>query len=130
MLQHQHAQAVCLLAGGAGRAPETKAARVAACLNQLGKQFGAQQLKRAAVAEEAGLVDGHGLRDGALKWRIPAQFQVLHQLFQMRHALVAQQLGQPRLEQVVARGVKHVPRKAEDKLAKIAVVHALGSLHD
>ena len=56
--------------------------------------------------------------------------QVLHQFFQMRHALVAQQLGQPRLEQIVARGVKHILREPEDKLAKIAVVDALGSLHD
>ena len=51
---------------------------------------------------------------------------MLHQLFQVSHALVAQQLGEARLEEVVARRVKHVLREAEDELAKIAVVDAGG----
>jgi hypothetical protein len=50
--------------------------------------------------------------------------QVLHQFFQVRHALVAQQLGEARVEEIVARGVEHVLREAEDQLAKIAVVDA------
>ncbi len=53
------------------------------------------------------------------------QLEVLHKLFQVRHALVAQQLGEAGLEEVVARRVEHVLREAEDELAKIAVVDAL-----
>ena len=127
VLHDQHGDAVGFLAGGAGGAPEAQAARMAAGLDELGQQFGAQQFKGPAVAKETGLVDGHRLGDG--RAREPGflfSLQVLHQLFQVGHALVAQKLGEPRLEEIIARGIEHILREPEDELAKIAVVDVLG----
>ena len=90
MLEHHHAQTVCFLAGGAGCAPKTKSARMAPRLNQFRQQLRAQQFKRTAIAEEAGLVDSHGVGNGALEQRVLSLLQVLHQLFEVQHALVAQ----------------------------------------
>ena len=45
------------------------------------------------------------------------------------HALVAQELGEAGLEEIVARGVEHILREAEDELAQIAVVGAGGCFH-
>ena len=130
MLGEEHGHAVGLLAGGAGRAPDAQAAQVAAGFDQLGQQFSAQQFEGAAIAEEAGLVDGHGFGDGAFEDRILFDFEAVDELFQLGHALVAQDFCQAGVEEVIARGVKHVLREPEDELAKIAVVNAGGSLHD
>ena len=130
VLMEEHADAVGFLAGGAGGAPKAEAAHNAARLNQFWQQLGAEQFKGSAVAEEAGFVDGHGLGDGAFKYGVATQFEVLDEFFEMGHALIAQQLGEPRFKEVVTGGIEHVLGKPEDQLAKIAVVHALRCLHD
>ena len=126
MLAEEHGQAIGLLAGGAGGAPEAQGAAVAAGFDEFGQQLGAQQLEGAGVAEEAGFVDGHGLGDGALEGRVLAGAQVADEFIQAGHALVAQQLGEAGFEEVVARGIEHVLREAEDELAQIAVIGAGG----
>ena len=130
MLKHQHRETVALLPGRTRGAPEAKASLHPASLNQLRQQFGAQQLKRPGVAKKAGFVDRHGLRNRALKCRVSPVSQMVDEFFHTAHALVAQQLGKARFEQVVARRVQHVLREPEDKLAKKAVVGGRCLLRD
>ena len=126
----EHGQAIGLLACGAGRAPEAQPAQRPAGFDQRGQQIFAQQLEGTAVAKETGFVDGHGLGDGAFDAGIFSRLEVFDKLVETAHALVAQQLGQARLEEVIARRIEHVLREAEDQLAQIAVVHAGRVLHD
>ena len=130
MLEDEHGQAISLLAGGAGCAPEAQAACHAALFNQFGQQLGPQQVEGAAIAKEAGFVNRHCLGDGARENGISAGAQVAHQFVQARHSLVAQQLGEAGFKEVIARRVEDVLREAEDELAKIAVVDAGRGFHD
>ena len=86
------ASAVGLLTGGAGGAPKAEGAVEAARLDDFGKQLLAQQVEGAQIAEEAGLIDGHGLGDFALQRGIFLCAQFAHQFVEARHALVAQDL--------------------------------------
>ena len=78
------------------------------------------------IAKEAGFVDGHGLGDGALEGGIFAGAEVADEFVEMAHALVAQQLGEAGIEEVVARGIEDILREAEDELAQIAIVDGGG----
>ena len=128
--EDEQSQAVGLLAGGAGRAPEAKAAQIAAAFDELGQQLRAQQLEGTAITKEAGFVDGHSIGNGAFEERVLSDLQVLDKLLQVGHALIAQQLCEAGLEEVIARRIEHVLREAENKLAKVAVIDAGGGLHD
>jgi hypothetical protein len=120
----QNSQAVRLLTGGAGGAPEAQAAGRPAGFDQLGQQFGAQQFEGVPIAKEAGFVDRHGLGDGALEGQVSALFEALHQFIHAVHAPVAHQLVEAALEKVVAGGVQLVLGEPQNKLAQKAVVGA------
>jgi hypothetical protein len=55
---------------------------------------------------------------------------MVDKLIQLGHAVVAQELCQASLEEVIARRVEDVLRAAEDQLAEKTVVNAGGGLHD
>jgi hypothetical protein len=126
VLEQEHADRVGLLAGGAGAAPEAQGADAAAVFNERRQELGAQQLKGAAVAKEAGLIDGHRLGDLAFEGVVALEAQQLNELFKVREAAGAQQLGQAGIEKVVAGGIEDILRLVVDDLAQIGVVDAGG----
>ena len=129
VLKQHHGHAVGLLTGGAGGAPKAEGAVRAARLNDLGKQFLAQEIEGAEVAEEAGLIDGHGLGDLALQRGIFLGTQLVHQFVEARHALVAQDFGKAGVEEVVPRGVEDILGHVENQLAEVAVLGACDLFH-
>jgi hypothetical protein len=129
VLEQHHGHAVGFLAGGAGGAPQAQRAVKAARLDDFGKQLVAQQIEGAQIAEEAGLIDGHGLGDFALEDGIFLRAQLVHQFVEAGHALVAQNSGKACVEEIVARGVEHILRHVENQLAKIAVFGTRSLFH-
>src|SRR5579859_7257859 len=127
VLAEQHGDAVSLMAGGTGGAPNAKAAGDAPAFKQGGQQFGAQQLEGAAITKEAGFVDSHGLGDGALQGLIVLEAKQLDEFFDLGEALVAQKPGEAGLEQVVAGGIEDILRLFEDQLTQVGVVNVAGS---
>lgn len=129
VLKQKDGQAVGFLTAGASGAPEAQAARHSARFDEPRQQFGAQKLERPDVAEEARLIDGHGLGDRVLDCRVFGCAQAAHKLIQTAHPVIPQNFGETRLKEVVARGIEHVLRVRKDKLAKKAVIGGGGCLH-
>ena len=57
----------------------------------LRQHLGTQQIKGPAIAEEAGLIDGHGLGDCALQLGALDEPQEMHQFVEPRHPVPVQQ---------------------------------------
>ena len=124
MLQQHHAEAIRFLAGGAGGAPESKRARMLARLDEPGEQISSQQFEGAAIAKEAGLVDGHGFGDGVLKGHISSGFETAHEFVEVGDAMVAQEPGEAGVEEIIARWVEHILGESPDQLTEVGVVDA------
>ncbi len=104
MLAEQDGQGIRLLAAGAGGGPETKEAGIAAAFDERGEEMVAEKVERGGVTKKAGLVDGHGLGNGALEGGRRLGAQSGNELIEGLEAASAEESLQAGLEEIVARG--------------------------
>ena len=126
MLAQHDGERVGFLAGGTGGGPEAEGAGGLAGGDEGGEQLFAKEVEGGGIAKEAGLIDGHGLGDGALEAGAGIGAKGGDELAEGLEAAVAEQALEARFEEVVAGGIDMIAGVAHDDGAQVLEVDGGG----